>query len=83
MHQGKKYFNGASSSCSFQHSNHKDEESENLLGVKREKVGQYNGSESVFCDCNEPCRIATSWTLSNPGRRFHGCKNYGVFFLFC
>ena len=81
MHPRRNYLNDASSSSSCQQSNHENEESGKLSEVKRGKVDHYNGDEVAFCDCNEPCQIATTWTLSNLGRRFHGCKNYGIFFF--
>ncbi|KAJ1400925.1 Zinc finger, GRF-type [Sesbania bispinosa] len=31
-----------------------------------------------FCMCGVPCKIQTSWTEKNPGRRFFGCGNYGM-----
>ncbi|RAL46964.1 hypothetical protein DM860_016598 [Cuscuta australis] len=31
-----------------------------------------------YCRCREPVVWKTSWTDSNPGRRFVGCLNYGT-----
>ncbi|KAJ1386936.1 hypothetical protein SESBI_40402 [Sesbania bispinosa] len=31
-----------------------------------------------FCMRGVPCKIRTSWTEKNPGRRFCGCGNYGM-----
>ncbi|XP_050226472.1 uncharacterized protein LOC126676335 [Mercurialis annua] len=28
------------------------------------------------CDCNQPAVLRTSWTETNPGRRFFGCYAY-------
>ncbi|KAJ1382624.1 Zinc finger, GRF-type [Sesbania bispinosa] len=30
-----------------------------------------------FCTCGVNCKLQTSWTEKNPGRRFFGCGNYG------
>lgn len=78
MHQRKSYTYGASSPSSSQQSRHEGEEGGQSPGLRRGKFEFYNGDEMVFCDCQEPYRRVTSWTLSNPGRRFHGCKNYGT-----
>ncbi|XP_021661491.1 uncharacterized protein LOC110650697 isoform X2 [Hevea brasiliensis] len=29
------------------------------------------------CICNIEANLRTAWTGSNPGRRLHGCRNYG------
>ncbi|TKY67447.1 cyanogenic beta-glucosidase [Spatholobus suberectus] len=31
-----------------------------------------------FCNCGIPCKLQTSWTERNPGRRFYGCGRYGL-----
>ncbi|XP_021833751.1 uncharacterized protein LOC110773532 [Prunus avium] len=31
-----------------------------------------------ICHCGNQCRLTTSWTDNNPGRRFWGCADYGV-----
>ena len=35
------------------------------------------------CFCGRNVRCFTSWTDSNPGRRFLGCPNFRVWFFFC
>ena len=30
----------------------------------------------VVCECGDICGLWTSWTETNPGRRFIGCPNY-------
>ncbi|WCJ18549.1 hypothetical protein M5689_000893 [Euphorbia peplus] len=30
------------------------------------------------CDCGEEVVIGVSWTTANPGRRFFGCRKYGI-----
>ncbi|KAL8478324.1 hypothetical protein ACS0TY_030294 [Phlomoides rotata] len=32
----------------------------------------------VLCKCLEEARLRTSWTDVNPGRRFYGCRYWGV-----
>ncbi|KAI5347821.1 hypothetical protein L3X38_000708 [Prunus dulcis] len=39
---------------------------------RRCEVGQ-----PIF-QCGNQCRLTTSWTNNNPGRRFWGCADYGV-----
>lgn len=70
MQQTRNFRHGAASSSSSHNSNHQS-------GAIEQSSEFYNGNEAVICHCREVCRIATSWTLSNPGRRFHGCINYG------
>lgn len=36
-----------------------------------------HGSHVCYCGIDSPMR--TSWSDSNPGRRFFGCNNYGVY----
>ncbi|KAH7862532.1 hypothetical protein Vadar_006136 [Vaccinium darrowii] len=31
-----------------------------------------------ICYCNKVGKVNTSWTTSNPGRRFIGCERYGL-----
>ncbi|CAB4263051.1 unnamed protein product [Prunus armeniaca] len=31
-----------------------------------------------ICHCGNQCRLTTSWTDNNLGRRFWGCADYGV-----
>ncbi|KAG5525179.1 hypothetical protein RHGRI_031753 [Rhododendron griersonianum] len=33
--------------------------------------------EGQFCYCGKVGKTTTSWTDSNPGRRFIGCESYG------
>ncbi|KAL2537727.1 GRF-type domain-containing protein [Forsythia ovata] len=33
--------------------------------------------EGVICHCGHFTTLKTSWTETNPGRRFRGCKFYG------
>ena len=80
MQSSRNFDNSASSLCSSQHSNLDSRVSGHSTGVKGERVEFYNGNEAVICHCREECRIVTSWTVTNPGRRFHGCINYGVIF---
>ncbi|XVE92316.1 hypothetical protein REPUB_Repub01dG0086200 [Reevesia pubescens] len=39
---------------------------------------EYEGPP-IFCFCNLKSPRWTSWTSSNPGRRFYGCSQYPVF----
>ncbi|KAL8511835.1 hypothetical protein ACS0TY_018317 [Phlomoides rotata] len=34
------------------------------------------GGIGTVCFCGIQTRIRTSWTDNNPGRRFHGCKDW-------
>ncbi|KAL8496837.1 hypothetical protein ACS0TY_020497 [Phlomoides rotata] len=34
------------------------------------------GGSGTICFCGKETRICTSWTDHNPGRRFHGCKDW-------
>ncbi|KAK4416837.1 hypothetical protein Salat_2509200 [Sesamum alatum] len=36
------------------------------------------GSNIVYCDCELEVVMRTSWTTSNPGRRFRGCPGRSV-----
>ncbi|KAL3635198.1 hypothetical protein CASFOL_019745 [Castilleja foliolosa] len=39
----------------------------------------YGGTLQIhFCRCGNELPLKTSWTKSNPGRRYWACPNYGV-----
>ncbi|KAL3619908.1 hypothetical protein CASFOL_034820 [Castilleja foliolosa] len=39
----------------------------------------YGGTlEKHFCRCGHQLPLKTSWTKSNPGRRYWACPSYGV-----
>ncbi|KAJ3691788.1 hypothetical protein LUZ61_020952 [Rhynchospora tenuis] len=37
-----------------------------------------NSKELVRCYCGEVAELTTAWKPSNPGRRFYGCRFYGI-----
>ena len=42
----------------------------------RNSAGLGKGSRNVYCYCGDKMKVRTSWTKTNPGRRFIGCPNY-------
>ncbi|KAK4426687.1 hypothetical protein Salat_1437400 [Sesamum alatum] len=44
-------------------------------------VGSPSGSNIVYCDCGLEVVMGTSWTTSNPGKRFRSCPGRSVRYL--
>ncbi|XP_058194354.1 uncharacterized protein LOC131311052 [Rhododendron vialii] len=49
----------------------------NRAHPKGEKKHKEEEMEGQFCYCGKVGKTTTSWTDSNPGRRFIGCERYG------
>ncbi|KAJ9552559.1 hypothetical protein OSB04_016604, partial [Centaurea solstitialis] len=42
----------------------------------RKTTGLARVSSNLYCYCGDKVKVRTSWTKTNPGRRFVGCPNY-------
>ena len=79
MHLRRNWAKATSSSASVS-SNPGSNQSETREEIHQGKDEYCNGDLIACYHCHEECQIVTSWTESNPSRRFHGYKKYGVIF---